>query len=369
MKKSIYQKSKISYLFIVLSIVFTLPMIADSHQFLAWDSFDNYRVSGGGKRGKIAYRIPVPLSDFQVKELIPSWNLKSKSECFLDVFIRASFSPGQSHTFHLGHWANGEQCLDKPGPRTSINEQSNDHGVVYTDTLVFKQVPTRCEAILHLDFGDEKNEAKLDFFGLCLSQARALDEAFTPLPITQTRLLNVPRLCQRDYIGGGVWCSPTSVTMIMSYWAEELARSDLRYSVPESANQIFDPGWPGTGNWAFNVAFAGGHSGIRAFVNRLNGLEELKVLVDSGVPVATSVSYDLLKGKSEKGSNDGHLVVVVGFNQAGDPVFNDPAACPDVQLSYPLEHFLRAWQSSRQTVYIVYPSEFKLPEQLKIHWQ
>ena len=369
MKQRMLKKNKSIFISIGLLIVSSLSILAENHQFLAWDSFDNYRLSGSGEHEKVAYRIPIPLPDFPVGELIPSWNLNSVSGCLLDISIRASFSSGKSHTFHIGHWASGMQSLDKSGPRTSLNDQKNNFGAVYTDTLVFKQIPTHCEAELHLYSDNEIKEPILGFFGVCLSQSRALDEQLTPLPNIQTRVINVPRLCQRDYIGGGVWCSPTSVAMIMNYWAEELARPYLRYSVPESANQIYDPGWPGTGNWAFNVAFAGGHSGLRAFVNRLNGLEELKALVDSGVPVATSVSYDLLKGKASKGSNDGHLVVLIGFNQSGDPVFNDPAACPDVRISYPLDHFLRAWHSSRQTVYIIYPPELKLPEQLNIHWQ
>lgn len=369
MKHSIIQQQKGTFLAVICSCVFSLLVMGEKHHFLAWENPDNHRLSRRDDREKVVYRFPLPLPDFQVSELIPSWNLQSVSDGFLDVVIHASFLSGKSRMFNMGRWAKGGQSLDQMGPRTSINDQKNDYGVVYTDTLVFKQTPTDCEVELRLYPGNEDKGGTLDFFGVCLSPPPALDELLRPSPILETRLIDVPLLCQRDYIGGGVWCSPTSVTMIMHYWSKKLARSDLRYSVSETANLVYDPGWPGTGNWAFNVAFAGGHLNMRAHVNRLNAIDELRALIDAGVPVAASVSYDLLKGKSVKGNNDGHLVVVVGFDQSGDPMINDPAACPEVQRSYPLEHFIKAWQSSRQTVYIIYPSKISLPGQLEIHWQ
>ena len=369
MKDFKIQQQNHTWLVVLFCCVFSLLAMGEKHRFLAWDTPDNHRLSLRNDREKVVYRFPIPLPDFQVSELIPSWNLQSIAEGFLEVHAHVSFASGESHIFNMGRWAEGRQSIDLEGRRTSINDQKNDCGVVYTDTLVFKKRPTDCELELNLYPGNDNKGATLDFFGVCLSPPRASDKPLRPALILEKRLIDVPRLCQRDYIGGGVWCSPTSVAMIMHYWSRKLLRPDLRYSVTETANLVFDPAWPGTGNWAFNVAFAGGHTNMRAHVNRLNAIDELKALIDAGVPVAVSVSYDLLKGKPVKGYNDGHLVVVVGFDQSGDPMINDPAACPEVQRSYPLEHFIKAWQSSRQTVYIIYPSKIRLPDQLGIHWQ
>ncbi len=369
MKKFKIQQQNHTLLIVLFSCVFSLLVMGEKHRFLAWNTPDNHRLSLPHDREKVVYRFPLPLPDFQVSELIPSWNLQSIAEGFLDINVHVSFASGESHIFNMGRWADGRQSLDLAGLRTSMNDQKNDCGVVYTDTLVFKKPPTDCEVELSLYPGNDSKGGTLDFFGVCLSPPPAFDKLLRPSPILETRLIDVPLLCQRDYIGGGVWCSPTSVTMIMHYWSKKLARSDLRYSVLETANLVYDPGWPGTGNWAFNVAFAGGHLNMRAHVNRLNAIDELRSLIGAGVPVAASVSYDLLKGKSVKGNNDGHLVVVVGFDQSGDPMINDPAACPEVRRTYPLEHFIKAWQSSRQTVYIIYPSKIGLPDKLEIHWQ
>ena len=347
-----------------------LPVMGEkNHQFVAWahPQYEEGILPEG--HSFYQYQIPIPLPEFEVRELIPSWNVMLESGEHLDVIIKASFDSGESYSFHLGRWAPGGRSIEMGSSRTSINDQNNDGGVVYTDTLVFKKTPTSCVANLQLHTKDPHGEAvKMAFFGVCLSGERSLDMPIGADQPISNLMLEVPRLCQRDYIGGGVWCSPTSVAMILRYWSHQLSRPELRYTVPEAASQVLDPGWPGTGNWAFNVAFAGGHSGMRAFVTRLNHLDELKSLLEHGMPIAASVSYDLLKGKPIKGSNDGHLVVLVGFNEKGDPVFNDPAACPEVTLSYPLDHFIKAWQSSRQTVYVIYPSELLLPVELEIQW-
>ncbi len=346
-----------------------LSLVGEHHRFIAWESLNKFRVPSKGHQSLVEYKIKVPLPDFEVSELIPSWNIKLGDGELVEVCILAEFADGISHEFQLGHWGPGAQTAETGGARKSINGQKNEFGVVYTDTLVFRQTPIGLEACLRLTIRDQSREDIFDLFGVCLSGSRDLVESHSTTLNPPSNVLTVPRLCQLDYIGGEVWCSPTSVGMIMKYWSEKLSRLDFNYSVPELASQIFDPGWPGTGNWAFNVAFAGGHSGLRAFVTRLNHLNELKAIVNQGIPVATSVSYDLLKGKPAKGKNDGHLVVLVGFNQLGDPVFNDPAACPEVTRSYPIENFTKAWRTSKQTVYLIYPSQWKLPEELPIDWR
>ena len=138
MKHLIIQQQKGTFLAVICSCVFSLLVMGEKHHFLAWENPDNHRLSRRDDREKVVYRFPLPLPDFQVSELIPSWNLQSVSDGFLDVVIHASFLSGKSRMFNMGRWAKGGQSLDQMGPRTSINDQKNDYGVVYTDTLVFK---------------------------------------------------------------------------------------------------------------------------------------------------------------------------------------------------------------------------------------
>jgi hypothetical protein len=145
---------------------------------------------------------------------------------------------------------------------------------------------------------------------------------------------------------------------MLAYWAQELKRSELDLAVPAVAAGVHDPNSGGTGNWSFNMAFAGRFDGIRAFVTRLYDLAQVEDCIAAGVPVALSVSFDLLNGKNQDQAN-GHLVVVVGFTESGDVVLNDPWPNPKgenrVRKIAPRERVIRAWQRSKQTAYIIHP--------------
>src|SRR6185503_4864352 len=66
--------------------------------------------------------------------------------------------------------------------------------------------------------------------------------------------------------------------------------------------------------------------GLRAHVTRLRSLTELERYVARGVPVITSQSFreDELDGAGY--GTAGHIMVVVGFTEAGDVIANDPAS-------------------------------------------
>src|SRR5690606_5521880 len=85
----------------------------------------------------------------------------------------------------------------------------------------------------------------------------------------------------RYYGGGQSWCSPTSLAMVLDYfdalpppheyaWVEPQLPDRF---VPYIARACFDHTYNGTGNWAFNTAFAATR-GLEAFVTRLRSLAE-----------------------------------------------------------------------------------------------
>jgi hypothetical protein len=96
-----------------------------------------------------------------------------------------------------------------------------------------------------------------------------------------------------------------------------------------------------------------------AYVSRLSGIRDLEQWIEVGVPVGCSVDYTLLQGKT--GPKAGHLVVLIGFTETGDPVFNDPGWSKQVRQTYKRADFERAWVSSNRTVYLVYPKVMKTP--------
>ena len=141
--------------------------------------------------------------------------------------------------------------------------------------------------------------------------------------------------------------------------------------MPAIAAGVFDPNWPGTGNWSFNTAFAGQLRGMRGFVTRLEHLSELEALVKAGVPPILSVSFDLLNGAaSHRGS--GHLVTCIGFDARGDVVLNDPWAFGSkdgaVRRTVSRLTLTKAWARSRNTVYLIYPEDWPVPPHPSSLW-
>ena len=81
--------------------------------------------------------------------------------------------------------------------------------------------------------------------------------------------------------------------------------------------------------------------------------------IAAGVPVVISFAWkkSTLTGAAIPSSN-GHLAVLVGFDSAGNPIVNDPAARADagVQRTYDRAELESLWlEHSGGTVYLIYP--------------
>jgi hypothetical protein len=105
-------------------------------------------------------------------------------------------------------------------------------------------------------------------------------------------------------------------------------------------------------------------------VTRFNGLSELEDWIAAGIPVVISAPWNLLQpGRQDTGN--GHLVVCIGFTKEGDVVINDPATNlkgDRVRHVYRRANVIRAWATSHNTVYLIYPAGAKLPDNREGHW-
>jgi hypothetical protein len=153
--------------------------------------------------------------------------------------------------------------------------------------------------------------------------------------------------------------------MVLKYWSAKLNRQDLNVSVPDSVAGVFDSQYPGTGNWSFNVAYAGSFQGMRSYVTRLRGLPDLKAIVSAGIPVVCSVSHNLVLGNGKPAGGDGHLVVVVGFTKSGDVIVNDPGNSDQLRRILLRQNFQSGWNVSDRTAYLCHPIGYKVPPSLK----
>jgi hypothetical protein len=327
-------------------------------EFIGWEAF--YMFQRELKEGSIVLTSPRIESAIYWDELIPSWNFRAEPAAGIEVEARALYPNRDTKWYHLGKWS------AEPGkfPRESVRAQKDEDGDVETDTLKLKKRAAAVQLRVTLRGVDRIDELK--FLGLSFRDSRVMPAPLESNKSAWGKTLMVPERSQTAYPAGiNEWCSPTSISMILALWAARLSRPDLEYSVPEVARKVNDPNWPGTGNWAFNMAFAGAHPGIRAYVTRFSDVTELEDWVKAGVPVAISVRNGWLNGREEPGN--GHLVVCIGFDQHGDVIFNDPGR-GEVRQTYKREHVMKAWGASGNTVYLIYPEKHPGPSDRFGHW-
>lgn len=147
-------------------------------------------------------------------------------------------------------------------------------------------------------------------------------------------------------------CSPTSCSMVTGFLRGE------HIDPGEFADNVFDHGLEIFGSWPFNMAHAFeqclGNNWF--FTTRLNGFFDIHKQLAQGIPVAVSIR-GALEG-APKAYEDGHLLVVVGWNaQKKSVICHDPAFDNHhgVLKQYPVQSFIRAWECSRRLAYWVDP--------------
>lgn len=336
--------------------------------FVAWSDFSDYREESADGKERVLVS-PVLDAGEDWDELVPSWGVASEPGMGVRFEVRAVRPESTTKWYVMGDWSPDPSRQ----PRTSTNGQRDEDGDVLTDTLVLSRPARTLQFRLTLRTDQEDRMPSLTFLSASFRNSKAAPERPAGGAIAGERppawgkVIEAPRKAQLNYENGNVICSPTSLAMLIGHWGNVLGRADLRLEVPEVVRGVMDPGWPGTGNWTFNAAFAHYLPGIRAYVARFRGIESLERWIEAGIPIAVSVSYDLLKGRGQKGRNDGHIVVLVGFTEDGDPVFNDPGRNV-VRLTYKRADFEAAWGSSANTVYVVYPVGTPVPRPNDREW-
>jgi hypothetical protein len=218
-----------------------------------------------------------------------------------------------------------------------------------------------------LDGADDKTRIAVDvvrsevpFSGIGITSTVALDAVAVSIPppgetrtVVRRRVapLEVPALSQT--VPGHPestrrWCSPTALAMLLRFHG-------VTADVAAVARAVFDTSYDGTGNWAFNAAYAGAR-GLRAVAAYLRGLDHVAAFVEAGLPVAISIAWN---GGELPGApldhSDGHLVVVRGFDH-GTVLVNDPAQ-PAVATRYDRAALDRVFRNHGGVAYLVAPRE------------
>lgn len=295
-------------------------------------------------------------------EAVLSWNVQPAAGAALRVEARAVYSDHATRWYPLGTWS-----LDDTARRASVKLPADDEAEVRTDILALT-IPAHTGEVRFTLLGElARHPERLRRVAVSLS-AEPDSGGRAPFKDAWGRTNDVPQRSQVSYPEGRAWCSPTSISMLLAWWARELKQPALDLDVPAVARGVLDPEWPGTGNWSFNAALAGAQPGLASFVTRLRDLRDLELLTAAALPPAVSISYGILKGGARQ-DDDGHLVVIAGFTPGGDPIINDPwaklAEGQPVRRVYRRADLEKAWIESRRTAYLVIP-EARLAEAARL---
>jgi len=341
------------------------PTGADFSQFVGLEDFSKFTRAESFGNATVLLSPVIP-SRLHWNQLVVSWNASSPPGSSLKVEARAITSDHTSKFYNLGNWTPD----DKAFPRASVTGQSDADGDVNVDTLVLSRPVESTQ--LRLTLGDGgAGPPRLKFLSLSFCDTSVTPAVLPPNRAAWGKIIPTPERSQQSYAGGGGWCSPTSLSMVLSHWAAVVHRPDWDFDAPATATGVLDHNFSkATGNWPFNTAFAGGINGLRACVTRFSDISELEDWIAAGIPVIISARYDLLQDGRDEDLN-GHLTVCRGFTDTGDLVINDPwtdVKVESIRHIYKRANVTRAWATSHNTVYLVYPEKSPLPRDRFGHW-
>lgn len=320
-------------------------------------------------------------------DLVPSWQTSTPAGSWVEIGLQARTSTTDSQWFAMGVWAFDTSTV----LRRSVDGQADAVGRIFTDTFVARPAPPggrpvayRLRVTLH---GSPSARPVVRQLAATASVPGPLptvvSQPLAPLAVE----LPVPAYSQSTHSGeypqfgggGAVWCSPTSTSMVLSYWRTGPSAADLATLPPDpgydqhgrldgqvawAAIHTWDYVYEGAGNWPFNAAYASEY-GLDGSVRQFSTLRGLEAWVRRGVPVVVSIRWDNtdsdplndLDGSSIT-RTDGHLMLVVGFTADGDVVANDPASPSNaaVRHVYRRDQFERNWlRASDGTTYVLKP--------------
>jgi hypothetical protein len=302
---------------------------------------------------------------FPYREAIASWNASTPAGTWIEVLLRARVGSRLTKWYNLGVWVAENGAVE----RHSVNAQGDADGIVAVDTLKLltkKKEPASAYQVKVRLFSAAAG-ALPSVANAAVAVSTTPDKPGDLLPgdpAYWSNVLAVPECSQMVYPDGGtVWCSPTSVSMVIAYWQQDAGPCEPR--VRAAVAGVYDWLFDGHGNWPFNTAYASSR-GLEGFVGRMTTMAEAERWLDAGVPLVVSYAWGSgdLDGAPLPSSN-GHLAVIVGFDEDGNPVVNDPAAPADesVRRTYPRAQLEELWlEHSGGTFYAIYPAGWAIPQ-------
>ena len=328
-----------------------------------------------GKLGGRSYQVgtwtsPWSAPGFGLTQLIPTWEAVTEGDSVVKVQVRGQAADGTVSSWDsMAEWA-----LDNP---TGSAARSAARPTTWPASASTPGRPRprsrsgRCGCSLYRNRATKPlvraRPGRRD--GQCAGPPRQHPDV-GPGPAAGT-VLDVPTFSQMTHSGhypqwgggGEAWCSPTSTAMVLAYYGlqpgpfADITAGHADPQVDHTARLVYDHAYDGTGNWAFNTAYASTLTAGDAYVTRLPDLRAAEDFIVAGVPLVASIAFgrNQLTGAPISASN-GHLLVIVGFEADGDVVVNDPAGAGNsaVRRVYDRDEFEDIWiNASGGVVYVI----------------
>ncbi|MDP2314949.1 MAG: C39 family peptidase [Pseudomonadota bacterium] len=285
--------------------------------------------------------------------VVPSWNAATPAGTWISIQVQARVGGTWTAWYRLGVWASGDGTVD----RHSFDGESDASGEVWTDTVALDTPADAVRIRATLFSEDGVTSPTLTRLALAFADTGAGRGTDAGGEAWGTAL-DVPARSQMVFDAGEAWCSPTSTSMLLAWWADRTGSADV--TVPEAADGTWDHTYEGNGNWPFNVAYAATF-GLAGEVAWFDAIDDLEPWLAAGVPVAISAAWSAGElDNAPISSTAGHLLVVTGFTDDGDVRVNDPASASDaaVPRTYDRRQIEAAWLGgSGGVVYLVWAGE------------
>jgi hypothetical protein len=330
-----------------------LPFYAEvQHADLAGtDALAGRMLSVVAPDAEAVFTAPIQRGDHPFRELLPSWNVDAPPRTGFVVELRVEWrvdadgDSAWSPWMHVGDWGEAKFAVPLAERVTRCAGGAVDVDV-FRGERAFEaaQLRVRARAL------DPHAGVRVRRLTLCFSdRERAVDARPTLDRRPWGTILDVPPRSQRaegDDIAARI-CSPTSVAMVLAHFGVQASTRDVAARALDSAHDLY-------GVWPRNVQAAYSF-GVSGYVARFSDWAEVERLVAARTPLVVSIGVEpgQLHG-APYASTPGHLLVLLGFDAAGDCVVGDPAAedARGVRRTYLRSEMETVWMRRGGTAYV-----------------
>ena len=270
---------------------------------------------------------------------LPSWNGTAPGDSGgFRVLIRVPYLSGWSPWLDVGYW----KANLWPSKNTSFSGGKVDIDIVelyyYATQWQFAielkrnsaTVTSPTVSLLSFFISDTRTTQNIDYTAILNDKPEPI---FVPTTfLAQYRLSNE--------IGGSI-CSPTTVSMILLSYNIEV--DPLQFAL-----DTYDPYWEIFGVWPRVVQNASEY-GVKGTVTRYRTWSEARNVLAKGGRIGMSIGAPLYGG---------HLVMLAGFTENGDPIVHDPARTYDGYAHvFNIYDLSRSWFDKGGVAYTIFPKD------------